>query len=327
MKTTLDLLTNFYYNQNDLFLLLFQKHYVLPIELFNKKLIEFLLSLNLIEISKSDLNIQATIKINYTQGVFLYTDFIDETNSRVFPFTDEGNIQHFSFKKDYPKFKTKDSIKVWDMCTGCGHPLILLEQEFRKVCNNVEVIGTDINERAIEYCKKNIQLNNSKAKVILSDFDSNLDSFTKFDYIWCNPPFGLSPQKDSLHTYGGQYGLDKTIKSLEVIKKRLAPNGIAQLLSYSIGNSNSLLIEDYIKEILPDFKYEISFLKDQKIWRFHGVKSCLNPMPIGYISMRSTDKYYNLLDIPKSSWLNLIQKIKELGYTHLYMVLITISYD
>mgnify|MGYP000229926869 CR=1 FL=1 len=154
MKTTLDLLTNFYYNQNDLFLLLFQKHYVLPIELFNKKLIEFLLSLNLIEISKSDLNIQATIKINYTQGVFLYTDFIDETNSRVFPFTDEGNIQHFSFKKDYPKFKIKDSIKVWDMCTGCGHPLILLEQEFRKVCNNVEVIGTDINERAIEYCKK-----------------------------------------------------------------------------------------------------------------------------------------------------------------------------
>lgn len=321
----LKLISHFFFKKNDLFTLLFQQHYSIPKELLEKELVTELKGANLIQIDINN-NIRALVKVNYTNGIFLLTDFITETQNRVFPFVDEGNIFIEYFPKISKYIKTKDTIKAWDMCTGSGHPLILMEQELKKTfANDIDVIGTDINKRAIQYCLENIELNQSTAKVLYSNFDSSFPSSLSFDYIWANPPFGLSPQKDSLHTYGGRYGLEKTIETIKLINTRLNKNGVAQILTYSIGDAqNNLLISQFLDQKLSNFRYKVNILSNQKIWRFNGKKRCTNPMPIEYIALRATDELYNLNNIPKKNWLELSNEIKQKGFSHLYFILIDI---
>lgn len=319
------LISRFFKERNDLFTLLFQDKYSIPSEILDRQTIVELQEANLIYLDESTNNLKALVKINHTNGIFLCTDFITQTNNRVFPFVDEGNIfiEYFSNVRKYLKSRVK--ISAWDMCTGSGHPLILMEQELKKISANVNVIGTDINERAIDYCRTNIALNNSRAEVLLSHFDVNINNSVSFDYIWANPPFALSPQQDSLHTYGGRYGLEKTIDVIRIINKRLDKNGMAQVLTYSIGNNKTdLLVSQFLEQELSNFRYEINILSGEKIWRFDGKKRCINPMPIEYMALRSTDQLYNLNRIPKESWLALSTEIKQKGYSHLYFVLIDI---
>jgi len=321
----LNQISRFFFKKNDLFILLFQHQYSIPKELLDVELVNELEQFNLIQLDTNSNNIKALVKINYTNGIFLLTDFITKTKNRVFPFIDEGDIFIEYFSKISKHLNTKDTIKAWDMCTGSGHPLILIEQELKKTFTNVDVIGTDINERAIKYCLDNIELNQSNAKILYSNFDSSFPSSISFDYIWANPPFALSPQKDSLHTYGGRYGLEKTIEAIKVINRRLNKDGVAQILTYSIGNTkNDLLVGQFLQQELSNFRYEINVLKNQKIWRFDGKKRCINPMPIEYLALRATDELYNLNNIPKHNWLELSNEIKQKGFSHLYFILIDI---
>lgn len=319
------LISHFFSKKNDLFILLFQNHYSIPKELLEVELVTELEEFNLIQLDKTSNNIKALVKINYTNGIFLLTDFITKTKNRVFPFVDEGNIYLEYFPKISKYLNHKDTINAWDMCTGSGHPLILIEQELKKAFTNVDVIGTDINERAIKYSLENIELNQSTAKVLHSNLDSSFSPSISFDYIWANPPFGLSPQKDSLHTYGGRYGLEKTIEVIKVINTRLNKDGVAQILTYSIGNKEKdFLISQFLEQELSNFRYEINILTNQKIWRFDGKKRCINPMPIEYLALRATDELYNLNKIPKNNWLDLSNEIKQKGFSHLYFILIDI---
>jgi len=74
--------------------------------------------------------------------------------------------------------KTKTVLEV-----GCGYgPIgIILKKIFL-----VDVTMVDVNKRALELCKKNIQLNEVDAKVLYSDVYENITN--KYDFIISNPP-------------------------------------------------------------------------------------------------------------------------------------------
>lgn len=76
--------------------------------------------------------------------------------------------------------------KVLDL--GCGYGFIGIT--LAKMRDDIELIFTDINERAVFFCKKNIKLNklsNERAKVLQGDMFEPVQS-EMFDVILSNPP-------------------------------------------------------------------------------------------------------------------------------------------
>lgn len=152
--------------------------------------------------------------------------------------------------------------KIVDMCTGSGAIAIA-------ICKNVEVdmIATDISEKALKIAKKNAIKNEVNVKFIESDMFENITE--KFDIIVSNPPYietstieGLSKEVKNeplIALDGGEDGLDFYRIFAQNAKKYLNPNGILVVeIGYNQGEvvSDMLkdcgLIEVYIKKDLAD---------------------------------------------------------------------------
>jgi len=77
--------------------------------------------------------------------------------------------------------ESKSRGKILDLGCGYGAVGICLTKVGDK-----DVTMSDINERAISLARKNLKLNNAKAKIIKSDLFENIKD--KFDTILSNPP-------------------------------------------------------------------------------------------------------------------------------------------
>lgn len=82
------------------------------------------------------------------------------------------------------------SIKLIDLCSGSGCVGITISKENK----NMDVIISDVSEKALEVCNKNKVQLNSDAKTIKLDLNSNFKSNYKYDIIVSNPPY-LSPNE------------------------------------------------------------------------------------------------------------------------------------
>lgn len=82
-----------------------------------------------------------------------------------------------------------DNIKGDVLDLGCGYGPIGIYISKKYPCN-VEMI--DINERAIDLAKKNIEINNVKANAYISDAFINVNK--KYDYIITNPPIRVGKE-------------------------------------------------------------------------------------------------------------------------------------
>ena len=78
--------------------------------------------------------------------------------------------------------KIEPTSKILDI--GCGYGAVGIS--ISKLYPKTEVIMSDINERAIALAKKNLKLNNIKAKTIRSNLFENIKD--NFDIILSNPP-------------------------------------------------------------------------------------------------------------------------------------------
>ena len=105
----------------------------------------------------------------------------------------------------------KDNWKVLDL--GCGYGIIGLAS--LKSNSKLELTFSDINERAIQITKKNLELNRLKAKTIISNGFKNIKE--KFDTILLNPP----------QTAGKQL----CFNLIEDSKKYLENKGILQIVA------------------------------------------------------------------------------------------------
>lgn len=139
-------------------------------------------------------------------------------------------LKVISEKKNSSLVPRPSSLSILDLCTGSGCLAIALAKEFR----DCEVYGTDISETAIEYAKKNAELNCINN---VTFFHGNL--FESFNYK--NPP---PPPFDK----GGKFNIPSLVKRG---KGRFLENN--QLFDLIISNPPYVRTGD-IENLQPEIK-------------------------------------------------------------------------
>ena len=86
---------------------------------------------------------------------------------------------------EYVKTSNKNNLKILDLCTGSGIIAITLKKELDQI--TIDVVASDISEKAIEVAKENAQYHDTDIRFIQSDIFNNIDD--KFDIIVSNPPY------------------------------------------------------------------------------------------------------------------------------------------
>lgn len=138
----------------------------------------------------------------------------------------------------------------FDMGSGSG---ILAKQlaEFSE-----HVIAVDIDDASVEHLKK--ELKNSKISVVKSDLFSNIKK-EKFDLIVFNPPYLPKGEEDydDAALYGGEKGIEITLRFLEQAKEFLAKTGIILFVASSLSKLSELEIE------MKKMKYSFEKIKQE----------------------------------------------------------------
>lgn len=146
------------------------------------------------------------------------------------------------------KIIKKDSLlKILDLCTGSGAIAISL----KKYLNNIEIMASDISDKALMVAKKNASKIGVDVKFIESDLFNSING--KFDLIVSNPPYikkSVIPSLDKqvrnepiLALDGGKDGLDFYRKISYDAKKFLNNNGY---LCFEIGYDQRKDVEDIL---------------------------------------------------------------------------------
>ena len=148
-------------------------------------------------INKSMLDIINGKPIQYiiNKQEFMGLEFYVDENVLI-PQPDTETLVEEAIKRIYAMHKNnKQKIKILDLCTGSGAIAISIDTYIKnqieqgKMKNlKVEIVATDISEKAIEVAKRNAKLHNANIKFIVSDmFDKIYE--TDFDLIVSNPPY------------------------------------------------------------------------------------------------------------------------------------------
>ncbi|RJQ16986.1 methyltransferase domain-containing protein [Candidatus Woesearchaeota archaeon] len=149
------------------------------------------------------------------------------------------------FIKEY--IKEYATGNVLDMGTGSG----ILAEEAAKYAKSV--IAVDINPKAIEHCKKNI--NNPKILFVQSNlfqvFELGLIHRT-FDLIIFNPPYLPKDKYPDVALDGGKEGYEVIEKFLRKAKTFLNPKGKILILFSSLSQKQK--IDNMLKHM--QFKFE-----------------------------------------------------------------------
>lgn len=172
---------------------------------------------------------------------------------------------------EYIKIKHKD--RVLDVGTNNGS-LIL----YASLYQPKEIVGIDINSKAIELAKENIKLNNIKNASVIQE-DITTYKFEKpFNLIICNPPYFKTDENNKSKKQDEKIAKHEdtlTLKSLiKGISNNLIDNGILYML-YQTSRLEEVIIE--LKKNNIQIK-EMKFVYDEKkeishVFMLKGVKN------------------------------------------------------
>ncbi len=185
-----------------------------------------------------------------------------------------GNTFYVNENVLIPRFETEELVEktvnyinkyftnpvdIIDLGTGSG--VIGLTLEKKVSTNSVDLI--DISKEALEVTKKNCELLNSKANIILSNMLENIPIENKYDVIISNPPYIKNDEEiedivrnNEPHKalYGGVDGLDFYKQILRSIKDYLKDKSI---IAFEIGYTQGNDLKKLVEETLPNSKISI----------------------------------------------------------------------
>ena len=160
--------------------------------------------------------------------------------------------------------KEFDNPTIADLCSGSGCIAISLEKNI----NKSNVFAVELSEKAINYLNKNIEENNSNAKIISGDVckKKTLEKLPKLDIIVSNPPYLTTDEMNvlqrevqfepSMALVAGDDGLDFYRKISSMWYEKLNQNGI---IAFECGINQ----HQSIKEIFEQNGYiDICFKED-----------------------------------------------------------------
>ena len=174
-----------------------------------------------------------------------------------YKFSEDSKLLLDSLIKNSPKQKNK--ILICEMGVGSGEVIFRYSNYLKKNNVDFEVIGFDINKKAIENTKKLFCNFDKKNEFILSNLFEK--SKKKYDLIFFNTPYLPVEDNENFEDlkiidkaiYGGEFGFEITIKFLEELDKNLKKNGVCFILISTL--TNPKVVEKKLKNL--NFKYEV----------------------------------------------------------------------
>ncbi len=149
-----------------------------------------------------------------------------------------------------------DGMKVLDLCTGSGCVMISIAG----YKNDIDAVGTDISEEALEVAGRNADLNKVYVRFCKGDLYEGLHNIneyeTKFDAIVSNPPYIRSDVIPTLMEEvrdheplkaldGGTDGLDFYRRIIDGANEHLIPGGC---ILFEIGYDQAEAVTDLFKK-------------------------------------------------------------------------------
>lgn len=136
-----------------------------------------------------------------------------------------------------------------DLCTGSGCLAIAI----KKNCD-VEMLATDISQRALNIAEANAKMNDVEVQFVLSDMFDNIEG--RFDIIITNPPYiatdDIAELDDEVKKYDPRLALDGGALGLEFyniihdnLRKYLNDNGVIVM---EIGENQRPIIESLFND-------------------------------------------------------------------------------
>lgn len=203
----------------------------------NSDIVDELLTVGLI-VQTGTNAIAATVSIYPCSGFYFVTDHRFFLVAREYPVAPAQPVMYLgqdSYTLAYLAPKSPKGGRVLDLCTGSGVQAILAARYSR------QVIGMDINPRAVEFARFNAALNGVSAQC---DFRcGNVYDAVKgagewdhdrFDLILANPPFVPSPNIGPdllLFQDAGPAGDEIVVPILAGLLMHLKPTGLAAIIS------------------------------------------------------------------------------------------------
>lgn len=125
-------------------------------------------------------------------------------------------------------------MKVLEM--GCGTGLI----SCHAASDGAELTAADINPRAAECTRRNLERNGLRAAVVLTDLFSDISG--RFDRVLFNPPYLAVEEEGDLERAwaGGRTGVEVLARFLDGVRDRLLPGGKVLLLLSSEMEADAL---------------------------------------------------------------------------------------
>jgi hypothetical protein len=204
-------------------------------------------------------------------GVF-FEDENESISSPLVLFPYHGYLiffERFKDGKDISVYMGDDSIalashltpppggRCLDLCTGSGIQALVCASHSK------EIIGIDLQKRAVEVAKINTYLNMLEDRI--SIHNGNLYhpvEGEKFDLICANPPLLPAPSdlKAPIVADGGEDALGITYQILQGLVDHLNPDGICQIIGTCLGDSEGPFISKKLDDLSKEIKCSINIV-------------------------------------------------------------------
>lgn len=161
------------------------------------------------------------------QQIFVHSAFPTEEADAVFFGPDTYRFAK-AVKQSLSTHSARESWRIVDVGAGSGAGGLYAASLLTDV--SPTIILTDINQRALRFCRINALLNGvSHIETVESDLFANLHG--QFDLIISNPPYLTDSLKRLYRHGGGEFGSALSMRIVEQSVERLAPGG--RLLLYT----------------------------------------------------------------------------------------------